>query len=363
MSIQANKKNVSKRLKGEGSMGISVMITHFAPPENTDYCRNILKKTIGSIRNQNVDFDIEIIVCDDGSEWSTKKIAEDTIPHGIIVWEKSKILDTSFLADLDIDKYLYINSGRNYWAIQLKHHAYTVAKYDKVVILDDDHPFRGKKALARYNEYLERYAFVRGRVVGPTGIPQIFRSRNVQGTNYGLRKSLYFRFGGYGKYLFENGFGEDDDIFWQVYKELADNKNKTFLKKACFAGEIVTKDIVSGRYVAQNTMGETIKDSTSLNGNSLPPHVEYFQRNFIETYKIRPGQNLSRDKSLWMEVPSIASWISEIYYAPIYSFKMIPIKFNKKWQRFKKLVEYCKTAGGRKILKERFYNAISGEKT
>jgi cellulose synthase/poly-beta-1,6-N-acetylglucosamine synthase-like glycosyltransferase len=129
------------------SNGISVIIAHYAPPINTNYYRNILKKTIHSIRSQKVDFDVEIIVCDDGSAWSgslaTKK--------GITELDESQIKSSDLLNDLDVNRYLLLPDSGKYLGIVLKHHAFEIANYNKIVVLDDDHPFIRNDSLSRYN--------------------------------------------------------------------------------------------------------------------------------------------------------------------------------------------------------------------
>lgn len=337
-------------------MGISVIISHFSPAGSEEVCRGILKKTIASIRRQQADFEVEIVLCDDGSQWSTKHLRQKVMFGGILDVESDAMKNLPWLCDLAVDRYLYINSGNSYWAIRIKDIAFRTAKHNKIIVLDDDHPLKGRRALSRYHEYLEEYDFVRGRVVGPTGIPQVFRSRNVQGTNYGLRKNLYIHSGGYGRYLFEDALGEDDDIFYCVYKELIKVRNEGKKKRAAYAGEIVTKDYLSGRYLAPNT--GKVMEQTNIAVQSRDLGNQYFAERFFKTYGIAPGENPARDKRQWMEFGSLSSFMTEIYYLPIYHVRMIPVRLQRKMMRVRRFMEYCKTNEGRAVLKGRIRDFV-----
>lgn len=326
-------------------MGVSIIIAHYDPDGKTTFYRNILKRTLQSICNQVYDDQIEVILCDDGSKWSTNHLNTIEFVH----YQKETIQQTEWLNDLEIDQYLYINSANNYWAIRLKHKAFTLASYDKIVILDDDHPFMSNKAIQRYDAYLNKYDFIRGRIIGPTGIPHLFASRNAQGTNYGLKKDLYFKFGGYGDYLFENGYGEDDDILWNIFTTLTNSGKDLYPRRAGFAGDIVTKDLVSGRWLPEDINKK--RKETKQKGR--PPHVTCFIEQFTERYKTPPNQNPSKNRKLWMKWPSKRAKRSELYYTPIHYLLKIPVWWNKKLIRFYKLVAYLKTAKGRQELLNR----------
>lgn len=336
--------------------GISVIIAHFDPSSKGGRCRHILKKTIESIYAQKIDFKIEIIICDDGSNWSTElagKLGEITEIKG-----KRLKLSSNF-RDLNVDRYLYLHSNKKFGKAILVHHAYLEAKHSKIVSLDDDHPFIRKDSLRRFYEYLDKYEYVRGRIIGPDGIPQLFSSRKVQGTTMAFRKELYQGIGGLGDYLFEGLSGEDDDFTWQTYSYLT--KKYSGQKMACYAGEIVTRDLLSSRW-ALNSIVSGVADDLDLIERKNQTNMR-FNKKFSEIYKISPGsENLGRQKALWMELPSFRSWMSEIYFFPIYHIRMVPIRIQRKMKRFKRFLEYCKTRDGRNILKELFVNLLAIKK-
>ena len=306
---------------------ISVIIAHFAPDKRTQFYRDLLKRTIASVRNQEVDFETEILVCDDGSYWS-RSLAANT---DLTVYTAEDIASNKLLSDLDVDFYLALPDVYRYRGVAIKHRAFELARYDKVVVLDDDQPFISRKSLARYSDYLDKYHFVRGRVLSPKGRPQLFFSTNAQGTNYGIRRSLYFQCGGFGKYLFDNGYGEDNDILWRVYSWLKGRSDKA--KLACFAGEILTKDLASNRWLDRSNNGLTIEPGSQ----NSELRYESFVREFFGQYGVSPSNNPSRHKHGWMAIPSLASFVSEIKYSLIYCLhfpSLVVEKIRTKLRKF-----------------------------
>ena len=239
------------------SNGITIIVAHFSPNQENDKFKSLLKKTIVSVNEQIGNIEKEIIICDDGSHWSRNIWKENSASDKIIKIEKKDFSSFPEVMDLDIDVYLGLADIGLYRGIVLKNYAIRNAKFDKIVILDDDHPFLFKYSLKKYSEYLDKYDFVRGRVIGGTGIPQLYFSGNAQGTNYGFKKNLYLDFGGFSEYLYENGYGEDNDILMKAF--LAHKKSG---KKSYYAGEIVTKDLASNRWGKRSAV-EAKKDENA----------------------------------------------------------------------------------------------------
>lgn len=329
-------------------MGITVVISHFAPKENEKECRSLLLDAIASIRMQSVDFEIEIIVCDDGSSWSSV-IGKDE--NTIVDLNKIQMVQFDIFKDVDADRYLYLNSGSKYLRAKLLHHAYSNAKYEKVVTLDDDHHFRKRDDLTKYFHYLDRYEFVRGRIIGPDGIPQLFETTAVQGTNQAFTKDIYNSIGGLGSYLFEGLSGADDDLTWQFYDFLI-NKYPSEIK-AAYAGEICTHDRAGSRWV-NSSFSISIDQLIDFNQRKNEINT-VFEDEFIRKYGVSPtSENPCRNKSLWMEFPSKSSWNSERYYKRVFFLRNLPVRLKKKIIRAGKFINYCKTANGRAELYRRF---------
>jgi glycosyltransferase involved in cell wall biosynthesis len=328
--------------------GITVVISHFAPQQNELECRNLLLDCIKSIRSQQHDFTIEIIVCDDGSSWSTI-IGKDE--ETIVDLKKSELEAFRIFSDVDADRYLYINSGSRYLRSRLLHHAYANAKYQKIVTLDDDHHFRKPNDLNKYYQYLDKYEFVRGRIIGPDGIPQLFETAAVQGTNEAFTKDIYSAIGGLGSYLFEGHSGADDDLTWQFYDYLVKKYPNEI--KAAYAGEICTHDRPGSRWV-NSSFSSSVNHLVDFNERKDKINT-VFEKEFFKRYGVTPtSENPCRNKSLWMEFPSKASRNSEKYFKKVSFFKNIPVRIKKKSIRAKKFINYCKTPEGRTELFSRF---------
>jgi hypothetical protein len=307
--------------------GITVIIAHYAPAFNCEMYRNLLKETIESVRRQIIQFNVEIIVCDDGSSWSGDlSRGEEITEYGF-----NDMLEKQALSDLNVDRYLILPDVGLYRGTALKHRAMETAKYEQIVVLDDDHPFIRIDSLAKYNQYLEKYEFVRGRVIGPTGIPQLYFSPNAQGTNYGLRKTLYSRIGGFGQYLFTNGYGEDNDLLWRIYREL--NADKSMPRRACYAGEIVTRDKASSRWAARSmNIASNVMSALGPNGG-----YPSFVADFVHEYGVHPSRNDARSKYKWVEIPSGLSFFSEFMYGLLYLWHA-PQLFRKKLAGLKRRI-------------------------
>jgi hypothetical protein len=329
--------------------GLTVVISHFAPPDDTDIYRNLLLLTIHSVRSQKVNFEVEIIICDDGSAWSSSlSLSGDDIRDLC----REELRSLKEFEDLDVDRYLYIGSGDKYYRARLLHLAYSTARFFKIVSLDDDNPLTKRDALSRFYKYLDHYVFVRGRIIGPGGIPQLFSTTAVQGSTVGFTRQLYEKIGGLGNYLFQGLSGADDDLTWKIFSELRESFPHT--KMACYAGEIVTQDLMSGRWVKSSFA--TGVDSIVDPGQKKDRINELFEAKFREAYGVSPVQNPCRDKCLWMVIPSFRSWISEIYYIPIYYIRSFPGYFGRKISLLKRIMGYCRTADGRKTLQIKVRN-------
>lgn len=303
--------------------GISVIIAHFSPDQDNDRFKKLLKETITAVNEQIINFEKEIIVCDDGSHWSRNIWKNRPNKNEIIKIQKKDFSIYTELKDLNIDVYLGLADVGLYRGIVLKNYAIRNAKFEKIVILDDDHPFLHKNSLQKYFDYLDKYDFVRGRVLGPTGIPQLYYSGNAQGTNYALKKKLYLDFDGFSEYLYDNGYGEDNDILMKAFLE-----HKRSNKKSYYAGEIVTKDLASNRWGKRSAI-EPKKEDGSIFNPFLNKRHNHFVKEFEKKFGEHPfNNNPSRKKSGWVEMKG-DSILHEIKYSIIYLFKIPGIYISK----------------------------------
>ncbi len=330
------------------SNGISVIISHYEPSKDITICRRFLSRTIESVRNQHVNFEVEIIICDDGSFWSQNICGEN---RDLIDMKKEQIINNRLLCDLDVDRYIYLYNNNAYRRVKIQHIAFLTSKFNKIVALDDDHPLYFKKSLSRFYHYLDKYEFVRGRIIKSNGMPQTFFTRNVQGTTYGLTKSLYKKMGGFGEYLFDNSCGDDDDLNWKVYNILFNNYPDK--RRACYAGEIITRDQLTSRWV----YGKTQQGSNSFVDLPIQKDLrnKTFTDIFIMKYHISPNDNPSRIKQMWMVIPSYISLLSEFCSIIIYYIYMAPLYIKKKIDLFIRFISLSTNKQGRYKIKKRIF--------
>lgn len=294
-------------------MSLSIIISHYAPKVNCQKYLSLLKDNIRQLRLQNFTKDLEIIVCDDGSFWS--RTLFNSIDDKIINLCKEDIKKNPVLKDLDIDVYYGLKDINRYRGVILKDLAIRNSIHNKIVILDDDHHLVNRNSLTKFSEYLDKYLYVKGRVIGPDKIPQLFFSRNAQGTTYGFQKNIYIDSGGFSKYLFNNGYGEDNDILYIFYNYLSRKFNK---KVSCFASDISTFDLASNRWLDRSL---SLNDFQKEKLASPAESHKIFERHFYDEHGIHyKKRNLSRIRYKWMVIPSFYAFITEIKYTIIYLY-------------------------------------------
>ncbi len=291
-------------------MSISVIITHFAPKINCDKYCSLLKDNINNLRNQVYDQNIEIILCDDGSYW-TRDLYKNHNRNDILILDKDDINENSVFWGLSIDKYYGLPDVNRYRAVKLKDTAIRNSMYDKIVMLDDDHHFFYNNSIYLFSKYLDRYSYVKGRLIGYNNLPHLYISKNSQGTTYGFKKELYIKVNGFSDYLYDNANGEDNDILYRFFKAVTESQNNI---KGCFAGDIITKDIASNRW-QDRVKGMKGNDIIITNDDV---HAR-FVTNFIEEHGVHPSKgNLSRVRYKWLNMSSFKSWLYEIKYLSYY---------------------------------------------
>lgn len=267
---------------------ISVVIAHFAVgPADLE----LLRKTVASIRHQDYSGEIEILVGDDGSPWPS----DCPWPKHFTVLNRNEIRENTYLKDLQVD--WFVLGPRNgqfnkaiLWNICVK-----TAGAEKLIFLDDDHPFLSQHSVERYAHYLDLYPFVVGRIQNPDGRFRSYYDRKVQGSNFAMCRWLLNEVGGFGEYTSAWGCGDDPDLFWRVFSYF---RMHSLLQSrpALYASEIITQDLRSGRWRQKIVSSER------------------FQQGFLEKFGVDPYDNDSRDKTLWYAHSSRVPLLTEAWF-------------------------------------------------
>ncbi len=266
---------------------IDIFITHFDPDKTTLRYRKILKQSIKSIRKQKFAGKINIIIADDGSQWS-----EELAPSkGYKIYSKEEISKNKNLKDLDIDLYIVKKREESFGKAPLLNFAVKQTTSNNLIFLDDDHPFLTKKSVSKYFSHLSNYDFVLGSLINQNWRVRRFHYSLVQGTNFGLSRSLFNRIGGFGEHTSQWGCGVDPDLFWRVYKDLSQSS----IKKAIFDPFIITRDIAKGRWHFKSDR-------------------EFAKIDFKKKYGTDMHKNDSRNKNLWMDYAG-SQRIGELFWS------------------------------------------------
>lgn len=248
---------------------ISVIIAHFGADEDA---RTLLKETIASVRAQDYPGTVEVAVADDGSPWSAALRTRGSQP--VTCRDRSHPL----LKDLDPDLLVTGGVPEVFGKSRMLNATLAATTGPLVVLLDDDHPFLGHRALSAYARYLARYAFVMGRIINGDGSIRSPLHGMVQGSNLGVRRSLLKEAGGFEERCAQWGCGDDPALFWRIYQVIG----TATPKQAVFAGDILTRDRRTGRW---HGMADDAR----------------FVEGFREAYGVNPHHNPCRDFSQWMD--------------------------------------------------------------
>ena len=282
-------------------MSITIIISYFNPEGKQNSSFQMLKETIKSVRNQTENFDHEIIICDDGSRCN-KNVFTD---NGISIKTKVELENNPDFEDLEFDKYLYHHTDR-YQRANLWKKAIDISINENLVFLDDDTAFLKQNSMKLYEKYFKFYSYIKGRCIGFTGMPHLYSDTRVQGANFGIKKNLINTIGCFSDFIYDDSFGDDDDLTYKVYKYISSNNEG---HKACYAGDIIIQNCASSRWHS----GKKDKDERG----------EIFNKKFKEEHGIHDNYNMgSRNKRLWLEFPSWRARLMEHYYKFIYFGKM-----------------------------------------
>tara|TARA_B100000315_G_scaffold259942_1_gene318247 strand:+ start:298 stop:1188 length:891 start_codon:yes stop_codon:yes gene_type:complete len=294
-------------------MPITVIISHFNPDENRDSSFQWLINTIDSVRNQTGNDEVEIIICDDGSICNKNYFPDNDIS----IYTKNDFSIFPEFFDLEFDYYIYHHTDR-YQRAKLWEKAIEISHNENLIFLDEDTPLLKRNSLQRYELYFLKYIYIKGRIIKNNGIHGLFSHLGHQGSNFGIKKSLFKSIRGFSNFIYEDSFGDDDDLTYKVYKYISTNKEG---HKACYGGDIIVQNSVQGRW-------HSGKDDNHNRG-------EIFAKNFEKQHGVKDSYSLgSRNKKLWLEFPTWRVRLSEVYHI-IFNYILKQISFFRSVFRFK----------------------------
>jgi len=233
-------------------MQITFIIAHYDPGSKGE-CRQSFVRTLDTIHAQKEDFNVEIIVADDGSKYeddfstfSTNTINQNgrTIHHlkddELDSWLKKE--DYNFP---EISHWLYLPKDKPCMSkARVLNAAISLAKSDLLFFLDDDNYFISEDTIKQIIQLYEEYSLIIGQIKDGNGRFRPYHSYRVQGTTIGVKKSIMESMGGFGEWIEDISCGVDSDLFMKLYDAFSRDSEL----KACYTSRIQTVDSLSKRW-------------------------------------------------------------------------------------------------------------------
>ena len=273
---------------------ISIIISHYISSDSK--LKNPLKKTLQTINDQIKNFNVEIIIADDGSDYSNC-IVEN---HSEKINIQSDDRDIYFLKDKELINFLFENN-LNFSAIKkwvylpklkqcmskarVMNYATKLSKANNILFLDDDNYLISKNSIKNTIELFKKYNFIIGQIKDNNNRLRKYNSYRVQGTTICLNKKILTDINGLGEWTEEFSCGIDSDLWIKLYNYFQKNQNL----KACFTDKLSTFDSYSKRWKKFTKFLQDFKLKRKFN-------TLYKCKNY-KSFKLNP----SRNKKLWIE--------------------------------------------------------------
>ena len=277
------------------NINISIVIAHYCTEQPSDHYNSFLK-TIDTIKKQASDNqNIEIIVADDGSNYS-KSITKE---FSNVIEIENDLRKLFILEDINLENWLNsLNIENNLitkWLYlpklnpcmsksRLWNYASEYAQSNNLFFLDDDNYFISENSINELNNLFEKYDIIFGQIKDSSNKLRAYSSNRVQGTTFGLKKEILKSIGGFGVWTEKISCGIDSDLWIKLFNY--SNKNNV---NACYTNKVQTYDSCSKRWKKYTKI---FKDYTVRR--------EFMNLYGIKNYK-RAKYNPSRDKNLWIE--------------------------------------------------------------
>ena len=271
---------------------LSIIISHYCTNKN----QNPLFKTLSTIENQILNHNIEVIIADDGSNYSKtimeKYSQKTTIPNDHRSFYKlendylNSFLNKNGIKNNLIKKWIYLPKTIQCMSkARVANEAARIAESQQLLFLDDDNYLISSNSITNILDLFNDYDFIIGQVQDKNGKLRDYSSNRVQGTTIGIKTSIFNKIEGFGTWTEKYSCGVDSD-FWIKIFNYAQN-NKPF--KACYTNLIMTCDSYSKRWKKYTKFLKEIR-------------LKY---KFYTLYKCKNYKsakyNPSRDKQRWIK--------------------------------------------------------------
>ena len=273
---------------------LSIIIAHYLPSDNARL--NPLIKTLESINSQKNNYNIEIIIADDGSDYANdiinnfskkKSIKDDKRDIYVLnnnklnLWLKNKNINPSLISNwVYIPKYINCMSKA-----RVVNQAVKLSNSDYLCFLDDDNYLISDNSIENIINLFKNYNLIIGQVKDNNREFRFYSSHRVQGTTIAVKKNIIENIDGFGEWTEEFSCGVDSDLWIKLFTYFNEDKNL----KACYTNQFSTYDSYSKRWKKYTKIFKEIKLRKKFN--------ELYNCKNYKNYKY----NLSRQKKLWIE--------------------------------------------------------------
>ena len=274
-------------------MDLSIIIAHYDPGNHQSY-RESFYKTLSQIESQKGDYEIEVLIADDGSVThqdiqslgspiikQDERIIYQLKGNALSTWKRENDFNYS-----SISHWLYLPKIEPMMSkARIGNTAIAKTSSENLFFLDDDNFFISENTVETIINLLKEFQFVIGQIQDKNGRFRPYSSRRVQGTTFGVKKETIIEAGLFGEWTETVSCGVDSDIWWKFYHYFQKNPHL----QACYTPDIQTLDSCSKRW---RPFINTIFRNRKLK-------KAFYKEHNCPNYN-SPKHNPSRNKQFWI---------------------------------------------------------------
>ena len=272
---------------------LSIVIGHYFSSDLKEL--NPLFETIQKIDKQKNGYNVEVIIADDGSDYSkeiidnySKKIKINNDLRDIYILEKEKLktflINNNFKNNV-ITKWVYLPKIIQCMSkARVANYAVKESNSNKLLFLDDDNYFISDNSIENLVNLFTKYDIIIGQIKDNNGRLRKFSSSRVQGTTFAMQKSIFSAINGFGEWTEKYSCGVDSDFWMKMYQYYLNHKIKV-----CYTNKLKTYDSFSKRWGKFTKLFRNYKIKKEF--NKIYNCINYKDKKY----------NLARNKSLWIE--------------------------------------------------------------
>ena len=233
-------------------MDLTIIIAQYDPGDHPS-CIESFHKTLSQIESQKENYEIEVIIADDGSvthqdiqSFGSSRTSPDdkTIyqleGNSLANWTQENYFDYP-----SISHWLYLPKIEPMMSkARVGNFAIAKASSSNLFFLDDDNYFISNHTIESIIKLLQKYQLVIGQIQDNNGRLRSYSSKRVQGTTFGIIKHHIVQAGLFGVWTEQVSCGIDSDLWWKLYHHFQKNPHL----QACYSPDIITLDSCSKRW-------------------------------------------------------------------------------------------------------------------